>query len=94
MLAKNVAVLCLCPESMSEDEFTGIVVLSLTEKTHGKIVQANVEELSVIDRDERLATAEKSCALHWKSKKLFPDRLPSCFFLFFVFWVYFFDGSC
>lgn len=31
MLAKNVAVLCLCPESVSEDEFTGIV-LSLTEK--------------------------------------------------------------
>lgn len=36
MLAKNVAVLCLCPESVSEDEFTRIVVLSLTEKTHAK----------------------------------------------------------
>lgn len=36
MLAKNVAVLCLCPESVSEDEFTGIVVRSLTEKTHAK----------------------------------------------------------
>ena len=51
MLARNVAVLCLCPESVSEDEFTGIVVLSLTEKTHGKTVQANVEELSVVDRE-------------------------------------------
>lgn len=51
MLAKNAAVLCLCPESLNEDEFTDIVVLSLTEKTYGKIVQANAEERSVINRE-------------------------------------------
>ena len=51
MLAKNVAVLCLCPENLSEDEFTDNIVLSLTEKTHGKRVQANAEELSVINRE-------------------------------------------
>lgn len=35
MLAKNVTVLCLCPESFSEDEFSDNV-LTLTEKIHGK----------------------------------------------------------
>lgn len=77
MLAKNVTVLCLCPESFSEDEFTDNVVLSLTEKTHGKIVQANAEELSVINR-EMSYCGEVLCS-HWKNEKLFTGGPRFCF---------------